>query len=111
MADCSKHGWNTVTHYQEDPLASDPEDDKEIKSPENKAEKDVKREAEKAQKTVMVEVDEGSECNHTPKGVSIRLPDIATGGSSGEFSSTSEALQTKALALFSVWWLWSLGQA
>jgi len=31
MADRSKHGWNTVAHYQEDLLASDPEDDKEIK--------------------------------------------------------------------------------
>jgi len=47
IADHSEHVWGTVAHYQEDPLASNPEDDKEIERAENKAEKDAKREAEK----------------------------------------------------------------
>ena len=50
IADRSEHGWGTVAHYQEDPLASGPEDDKEIERAENKVEKDAKREADKAQK-------------------------------------------------------------
>ena len=50
IADCSEHGWGTAAHYQEDPLASSPEDDKKIERAENKVEKDAKREADKVQK-------------------------------------------------------------
>ena len=35
-ANCSDHGWGTVAHYQEDPLASNPEDEKEITRAETK---------------------------------------------------------------------------
>ena len=42
IADRSEHGWGMVAHYQEDPLASSPDDDKEIECAENKAEKDAK---------------------------------------------------------------------
>ena len=50
IADRSEHGWGTVAHYQEDPLASSPEDEKEIERAETKAEKDVKKETERANK-------------------------------------------------------------
>ena len=42
VADRSEYGWNTVRHYQSDPLASDSEDEKEL----HRAEKDAKKDFE-----------------------------------------------------------------
>ena len=50
IADRSDNGWSTVGHYQEDPLASDTEDEKEIERAEIRAEKEAKKEAEKQEK-------------------------------------------------------------
>ena len=50
IADRSDNGWNTVSHYQEDHLASNTEDEKEIEWAENRAEKEAKKEAEKQEK-------------------------------------------------------------
>ena len=47
IADRLEHGWATVDHYKDDPLASGPEDEKEIDRAESKAEKDVKKEADR----------------------------------------------------------------
>ena len=47
IADRSEHGWATVDHYKDDPLASSPEDEKEIDRAESKAEKDTRKEADR----------------------------------------------------------------
>ena len=47
IVDHSDHGWRMVVHYQEDPIASGPEDEKEIEQEESRAEKDTKKEAER----------------------------------------------------------------
>ena len=47
IADRSEHGWATVDHYEDDPLASGPDNEKEIDRAESKAEKDAKKEADR----------------------------------------------------------------
>ena len=42
IADRSKYGWATVKHYQDDPLASDTEDEKYL----GRAEEEARRDAE-----------------------------------------------------------------
>ena len=44
MADRSEFGWATVNYYQDDPLASDSEDEKSL----NRAEKEARKDAERA---------------------------------------------------------------
>jgi len=45
IADRSDHGWAIINHYQEDPLGSDPDDEKEIDRAKAHAEKNAKEEA------------------------------------------------------------------
>ena len=52
-------GWGTVAHYQEDSLASGPEDEKEIDQAESHAEKDAKEDAEKEANKRFREVEAG----------------------------------------------------
>ena len=47
IADRSDFGWGTVAHYQEDLLASGPEDKKEIDRAKSHAEKDAKKDKER----------------------------------------------------------------
>ena len=47
IADRSDHGWATVSHYLEDPLASGPDDEKRLDRAESDAEKDAKKEADR----------------------------------------------------------------
>ena len=50
IADRSEYGWATVKHYQDDPLASDSEDEKNLGRAEKEARKDAERQASKRQR-------------------------------------------------------------
>ena len=47
IADQSEFGWATVRHYQDDPLASDSEDEKNLGRAEKEARRDAERQASK----------------------------------------------------------------
>ena len=47
ITDRSDFGWGTVAHYLEDPIASGPEDEKEVDRTESHAEKDSKKDTER----------------------------------------------------------------
>ena len=47
IADRSEYGWATVKHYQDDPLASDSKDEKNLGRAEKEARKDAERQTSK----------------------------------------------------------------